>query len=95
MTVNINELLDYYERAVKRDREASARLPQSLRERADYDQGYFHHRVLLKLMRERAGIDVCYGAVDCAVSPATHCKIGEHTTCVAHRETCYLCRPVP
>ena len=85
------EIIDYYERIVREDQEAAKRLPATIRERADYEQGHFHHRVSLNIVRQRAGIDVCYGKIDCVEYPSSQCSSGEHTTCPAHRETCYLC----
>jgi hypothetical protein len=93
--MNNQQIIDYYERRVQADKEAAKNLPASLRERADYEQGHYHHRVLLNVVRQRAGKDVCYGKVDCVENPANHCKSGEHTTCPAHRETCYLCAAEP
>jgi hypothetical protein len=89
------QLINYYERRVQADREAMRNIPPSLREMVDYDQGHYHHRVLLKLVRQRAGLEVCSGKVDCVEYPTSQCRSGEHSTCPDHRDTCYLCVEEP
>jgi hypothetical protein len=61
--MNNQQLIDYYERRVQADKEAAKNLPASIRERADYEQGHYHHRVLLNVVRQRP-----------FTGPATYCR---------------------
>ena len=84
-------ILDYYERLVETDNKKLNKLPASLKERAYFEQGLFHHRAILHILRSKAGLAVCCGAIDCFDIPASDCMSGEHTVCYTHSEKCYLC----
>jgi len=84
-------ILDYYERLVETDDKKLNDLPASLKERAYFEQELFHHRAILHVLRSKAGLAVCCGAIDCLDTPALDCKSGEHTVCNTHSEKCYLC----
>jgi hypothetical protein len=89
--MNRDELiLAYYERVVESDNKKFDAYPSSLKERAYFEQGIFHHRAILHMQRSKVGFAVCRGSIDCLSSPAMKCKSGEHTVCDAHKEQLLL-----
>jgi hypothetical protein len=85
------DILAYYERLVEADVKKLNAFPLGLKDRAYFEQGIFHHRVILYMLRVKADIPVCHGAADCLNTPASKCKSGEHAICRTHAEQCYLC----
>jgi len=85
------EVLAYYERIVESDTNKMNAYPPSLKKRAYFEQGIFHHRAILYTLRSQAGTPVCRAAIDCLNYPDSKCKSGEHSICNSHAEQCYLC----
>jgi len=83
--------MEYYEALVRADDEQLARTSPNLRDRVYRDQGMWEHRAILRQLREKAGISVCWGAVDCLREATSLCKAGQHETCQEHINCCYLC----
>ncbi len=86
-----DELLRYYEARVETGNKRLAEAPPNLKHRVDWDNGYWHERAIPNIIRVKAGLPVCSGAVDCVAVPTTKCKGGTHQTCPAHVQSCYLC----
>jgi hypothetical protein len=90
MTRN-EQLLRYYRQRVELASKILAETPGELRQKIDFDNGYWHERAILQRLLERAGIPVCYGAVDCVESPTMTCITTQHSSCHQHVYSCYLC----
>jgi hypothetical protein len=85
------ELLRYYYDRVERANKDMAQRTPAERKRIDFDNGYWHERVILQRLLEKSGIPICYGAIDCLESPTTTCVTTQHTACRQHVYSCYLC----
>jgi hypothetical protein len=90
--VSLRELIQYYESLVGRQEE----LPEEattpiLRQFAANLRDALEARVILRDLRNRAGIASCSGEVDCVETPTALCMKGAHPTCPAHADRCYLC----
>lgn len=89
--ISIGPLIEYYEALVRADDEQLVRTSPNLRDRVYRNQGMWEHRVILRQLREKAGISVCWGAVDCLKDPTSRCKTAQRATCQEHINSCYLC----
>jgi hypothetical protein len=87
-----NKLLEYYESLVSRFRAQTIDNPH-LREYVAEIRDVWEQRVILRELRTRAGIPICRGEVVCLDVPTSKCMGGEHQTCSAHADSCYLCEP--
>lgn len=87
----LDELISYYEGLVRAADARLAELPESLRSRAYYDMGAFQYRGILRELRLKADIPICWGAADCVEYPKTRCQSLQHETCVKHAGSCFLC----
>jgi hypothetical protein len=88
-----NELIRYYESLVAHQKRAPAEENRHLREYLGEIRDAWEARVILRDLRNRAGIPTCSGAVDCLESPNCPCMRGAHPTCSSHTDSCYLCMP--
>ena len=84
-------LLRYYRRRVEMANKLLAQMPAEQRRGVDFDNGYWHERTILQRLLEKAGVPVCYGAVDCVEPPTTTCVGTQHSTCHKHAYSCCLC----
>ena len=46
---------------------------------------------ILRMVRLKADLRICWGVVDCVKTPVQRCEAGEHETCADHRDNCILC----
>ena len=76
-----NELLEYYESLVSYQGPAPAEENPHLREYVTECRAVWEARVILRDLRNRAGLATCSGEVDCLESPTSRCMRGEHPTC--------------
>jgi hypothetical protein len=88
------ELIQYHELLVGRQRQRPAEENPHLREYIAEIRDVWEARVILRDLRNRAGIATCSGEVDCLETPTSLCMRGEHPTCPAHTDSCYLCMPL-
>jgi hypothetical protein len=86
-----NELIQYYESLVGRQRRRPAESNPHLREYIAEIRDVWEQRVILRDLRNRAGIATCSGEVDCLGNPTSRCMGGKHPTCSSHTDSCYLC----
>jgi hypothetical protein len=86
-----NELIQYYESLVDRQRRRPAEENPHIREYIAEirDVCPSHPRDL----QNRAGIATCREEVDCLENPTSRCMGGKHPTCSSHTDSCYLCMP--
>jgi hypothetical protein len=85
------QLLAYYSKRVELANRILAEAPSELRQRIDFDNGYWHERTILQRLLEKAGMPVCHGALDCVGPPTTTCITTNHPACRQHVYSCYLC----
>jgi hypothetical protein len=90
--VTSNELIRYYE-SLARQRPIQPEQNPHLREYVGEIRDAWEARVILRDLRNRAGITTCGGAVDCLENPTSLCMRGAHPTCSDHTDSCYLCLP--
>jgi hypothetical protein len=88
-----SELIQYYESPVDRQRRGPAEENSHLREYIAEIRDAWEARVILRDLRNRAGLATCSGEVDCLESPTSLCMRDEHPTCSAHTDNCDLCLP--
>jgi hypothetical protein len=88
------ELIQYYESLVDRQRPRPAEENRHLREYIAEIRDAWEARVILRDLRNRAGVATCSGEVDCLEKPKSRCMRREHPTCHAHTDSCYLCMPL-
>jgi hypothetical protein len=88
-----NELLEYYESLVSYHGPAPTSENPHLREYINEFREPWEARVILRDLRNRAGMTTCSGEVDCLDHPTSLCMRGDHPTCSAHTDSCYLCKP--
>jgi hypothetical protein len=89
-----NELIEYYESLVHSQGPAPVEENPHLREYVTELRDAWEARVILRDLRNRAGIATCSGEVDCLENPTSLCMRGEHPTCANHADSCYLCIPL-
>jgi hypothetical protein len=87
----MDAVLDYYRLRVEAAQEILAKTEPRLRDRIDFERGYWHERAILQRLMEKAGIPICHGALDCLASPTTTCVTIQHPSCPAHIYSCYMC----
>jgi hypothetical protein len=87
-----NELLEYCESLVSYQGPAPTSENPHLREYINGFREVWEARVMRDL-RNRAGMTTCSGGVDCLDHPTSLCMRGDHPTCSAHTDSCYLCKP--
>jgi hypothetical protein len=85
------QLLRYYRRRVEMADKLLAQMPAEQRRSVDFDNAYWHERTILQRLLEKAGVPICYGAVDYVEPPTTTCVGTRHSTCPNHAYSCYLC----
>ena len=88
-----SELIQYYESLVGRQRRRPAEENPHLREYIAEIRDVWEARVILRDLRNQAGIRTCGGEVDCLETPTSLCMRGQHPTCPNHTDSCYLCMP--
>ena len=88
-----NALLEYYESLAKAETTAPLAVDRHLREYACELRDQWETRVIVRELRLRAGMTVCCGEVDCLEHPDLRCMKGEHPTCTAHTDCCFMCYP--
>ena len=87
----IDELIAQWEKALELAEEHHKKnVPATLRE-SQYWKDVVPYKYILRSVRLRADIPICWGAVDCLETPLQQCTAGKHETCKQHRETCFLC----
>lgn len=89
-----NELIEYYESLVKEQGLPSSEDNQHLRAYVVELKDLWEKRVILRELRQRSGMEVCSGEVDCVETPSTVCMNRSHPTCPKHTDDCFLCVPV-
>ena len=85
-----DELLKFYEARVRADAAHLASISPGLKDRVYYD-GMYQNKVIVRHVKLRADIPICWGAVDCLDYPVTRCSGNQHETCQAHVGSCFLC----
>lgn len=85
------QLQRYYRDRVERGLQVLAQTPAADRKRVDFENGYWHERVILQRLLENGGVAICHGALDCLESPTTTCVTTQHSACPRHVYSCYLC----
>jgi hypothetical protein len=88
-----NELIRYYESLVARRKPAVTEENPHLREYVAEIRDAWETRTILRDLRNRRGIATCSGEVACLEAPTSLCMRGEHPTCPAHTDSCYLRMP--
>ena len=84
--MNTEQQLIYWGELLKRAEDLYEFLPDAYwREIAPYKN-------MLRQIRLRAGIPICWGAADCLEKADVKCSAGEHETCGDHSSTCWLCK---
>src|SRR5689334_17008564 len=59
-----------------------------------YWQDVVTYKGIVRTVRVKMGIPICWGAVDCMRSPNAKCSAGAHECCDEHiSTTCILCKP--
>jgi hypothetical protein len=88
-----DKLIPYYESLVGRRRMPVDESPH-IRNYVAEIRDAWEARVILRDLRNRAGIATCSGEVDCLEKPTSRCMRREHPTCSNHTDICYLCMPL-
>ena len=83
--------LAFWEERLEKAEEQFQNVPATLRE-SQYWKDVVPYKNILRSVRQRANIAICWGAVDCVEIPLQQCKAGKHETCEKHRDTCFLCK---
>jgi hypothetical protein len=86
-----NEPIQYYESLVGRQRRRPSESNPHLREYIAEIRDVWEARVILRDLRNRAGIATCSGEVDCLENPISRCMGGKHPT-VARPVAISACR---
>jgi hypothetical protein len=89
--MNLDEQLQYYEERVKQGERAYSKAPQGIKQRV-YESEVLPYKVILRQVRIKAGVPVCWGNVECLTYPLSTCIAGKHDTCEEHSQTCFLCQ---
>jgi len=87
-----DEWMQHWEDAVKRAEKNLEDVPQTYRE-LEYWRGVVPYKHILRNVRMKAGLAICWGAVDCLDYPVAQCLNG-HETCAKHKDLCFLCKEV-
>lgn len=91
--MSTNALLEYYESLAEGEKTAPLPEDRHVREFACELRDQWETRVIVRELRLRAGMTVCCGEVDCMENPDSLCMEGEHPTCAAHIDCCFMCLP--
>jgi hypothetical protein len=91
------DLTRYWESLVAKRRNAPEESNPHLRGYVTDIRDAWEAGVIVRELRNRAGVATCSGAVDCLENPTSNptslCMRGVHQTCPAHTDCCYLCLP--
>jgi hypothetical protein len=85
-----DDWIAYWERALERAEERLKDVPATFRE-ARYWQDVVPYKHILRSVRLKADMPICWGASDCVETHLQQCVAGKHETCGKHRHTCFLC----
>ncbi len=88
--MNIDDQIQFWERALKHAEAKHLIGPASMREFAYY-RDVVPYKYNLRRAREKGGLLICWGAFDCLTYPQSKCANG-HETCSEHRASCMLCK---
>jgi hypothetical protein len=89
--MNIDDQLAYYEHRVKQGELEHSKAPPSIKQ-SIYDSKVLPYKQILRQVRLKAGLTVCWGDSACLAFPDSKCAVGQHETCKQHvRTTCILC----
>jgi hypothetical protein len=50
------------------------------------------YKSIVRAVRLKAGIPICWGAPDCLEQSLAKCAAGEHEACARHKMSCFLCK---
>lgn len=81
----------YWEDALKRAEKNLESIPQTYKE-IEYWRGVVPYKHILRSVRLRADLPICWGAADCVENPTKQCVEKKHDTCGEHQATCFLCK---
>lgn len=88
--MTIDDQLAYYERRVKEGENEYALSAPGIKQDI-YDSRVRPYQLILRQVRLRAGLAICWGDYACLKYPDAKCAAGDHGTCKAHAQTCFLC----
>lgn len=88
--MNEHEVLKFWEAQLLQVKKEWLDVPANMKKLA-YLRDVFPYVVIFRNVREKAGIDVCSGSLECLNLPSARCEAGQHPTCATHKSTCYLC----
>jgi len=90
--MNLDEQISYYEEKVRLGEKTCSRASPGLREHV-YASEVFPYKAILRCVRLKAGVPICWGNVECLANPLSKCAAGDHETCTEHEHACFLCMP--
>ena len=88
--MNLDDQLIYYEKRVKQGEELHSKASPGMKQHI-YDSAVFPYKAILRQVRLKAGVPICWGDAACLASPTSKCVRGLHETCKEHARTCFLC----
>ena len=93
MGIPIDKQLRFWEEELRKAEKLMGDPGPEFRE-ARYWKDVVPYKVMLRETRGRAGILVCWGALDCLDHPELLCASEKHEVCKTHGSTCVWCKGV-
>jgi hypothetical protein len=90
--VNLDEQIRYYEEKVRLGEKTYSKASPGMKEHV-YASVVFPYKAILRSVRLKAGIPICWGNVECLAYPSSKCAAGQHEACKEHEQSCFLCVP--
>jgi hypothetical protein len=81
----------YWERKLQKIEELCA-LASPQHRKSFYSERVVPAKHILRTVRLKADVPICWGASDCVEIADQQCKAGKHTTCETHQDGCVLCQ---
>jgi hypothetical protein len=86
-----DEWIKHWEDAVKRAEEKLEQVPASYQE-LGYWRDVVPYKHILRSVRLRADVPICWGAADCVEYPLEECAAKKHESCAKHQDSCFMCK---
>lgn len=78
--MSLDDQLRYYEARVKEGEKAHSEAPPGVKQHV-YESKVLPYKAILRQVRLKAGLLICWGDVDCVEYPDSKCAGGKHETC--------------
>ncbi len=88
--MSLDQQLRYYEERVKEGEKAHSEAAPGIKQHV-YESKVSPYKAILRQVRLKAGLLICWGDVGCDAYPDSKCAGGQHETCEEHTHSCFLC----